>query len=163
MATTTSTPRIPAIYRIYFLTIEPLMALSGAYLCLFQPTRFITSTVPSTTLRNLSVSPSSSPSSLSATITPLTQLLLTNLASLYILFTINEAVVLRVTKEIAVWKAVVFSMVCADLGHLWAVVQAGGFDEGVGGWVGEEWVNVGILVLGLGLRVGFLCGLGVGR
>jgi len=71
------------------------MALGGVYLILTDPQRFITSTVPAP----LSVIPTP--------LTPVVQLLLTNIAALYAYLAFNESVVLRVTEEVVVWKAII--------------------------------------------------------
>lgn len=153
-------PPIAAIYRIYFRTIEPLCALGGTYLTLFQPARFLGATTPATIFKDIYRTPA-----LQAEVAqqPVTQVLLANIGSLYVLFAINELLVLRVTRELAVWRGVVLAMVCADLGHLWGVYAGGGFEAGwIQRWDGEEWFNVGTLAFGLVLRIAFLLGLGVG-
>ncbi|KAF2428610.1 hypothetical protein EJ08DRAFT_592144, partial [Tothia fuscella] len=74
----------------------------------------------------------------------------------------NQAVVLRLTKERKVWNALIVGMVLSDLGHIYALWEAdklGFFD--VSGFRREDWINEGMLVVGLALRVGFLAGVGV--
>ncbi|KAG4027242.1 hypothetical protein MFRU_032g01080 [Monilinia fructicola] len=149
-------PRIPKIhpfYRTFLLNIEPIFALSGAYLSLFHPTKFITSTAPSTLSSTIDIQ--------SSTSDPLIKFLTADIGALYLLFTINEALVLRLTRDYSVWKAVVFAMLVCDLGHLWGVYEAdpiGSLD--VHGWTSDEWINNGILIFGAVLRIAFLSGLG---
>ncbi len=98
-------------------------------------------------------------------ITPLIQQLLTNTAALYILFMVNELLVLRFSKDLKVWRAVVLAMLCCDVVHLYGVWVAGGGAEfmldPVGRWRMEDWVNTLILAAGSVLRTCFLVGLGV--
>lgn len=93
MASPSSKIALP--YRLYFLYLDPIMALGGVYLILTDPQKFITSTVPAP----LSVIPTP--------LTPVVQLLLTNIAALYAYLAFNESVVLRITEEVAVWKAII--------------------------------------------------------
>ncbi|KAF7949972.1 hypothetical protein EAE96_007277 [Botrytis aclada] len=131
------------------------MALSGAYLAYFEPYKFIHGTAPSSLSRPFL--------SLASTLTPdpVIQFLSTDIAALYVLFTINEAVVLRLTRDYSVWKAVVFAMFLCDAGHFWGIYQADPAEFlNVGGWSTEELINNGILGFGFVLRIGFLLGLG---
>ena len=146
---------IHPFYRIFLLYIEPIMALSGAYLAHFQPYKFIHGTAPSSLSRPFL--------SLSSTFTPdpVIQFLSTDIAALYVLFTINEAVVLRLTRDYSVWKTVVFAMLVCDMGHFWGIYEADPVEFlSVRGWSTEELINNGILGFGLVLRIAFLLGLG---
>jgi hypothetical protein len=156
MPTKTTQPtqigRISLIYQIYFLYLEPFAALLGTYFCHFQGDHFLYGAVPTTaqTLTPLSVSTS-----------PIVQLLLTNIAALYFMFAIVEGGILRLTKDKAVWFAVIGGMMVSDLGHIYAVYAAAPermFEAGK--WVAAEWVNYGTLFGGLSLRIAFLLGLG---
>lgn len=105
-------PRIPLAYRLFFLYIEPVSALVGAYYAYFAPATYLSlTTFPSSSTS----SPVPTPVDL-ATLTALRQL-----ANLYLLFAFNEALVLRSTSNIAVWRTLLFGLLVADLGHLWSV------------------------------------------
>lgn len=104
--------QIALIYRIYFLYLDPIFALSGVYLILADPAKFLISTTP----QPITVS--------NGAITPLVSLLLTNIAALYAYLAVSSAVVLRVTEERAVWVAVVGGLVMSDVGHIWGVYEA---------------------------------------
>jgi hypothetical protein len=73
---------------------------------------------------------------------------------------------LRATDDIAVRKALVGSCAVCDVGHLLGVWYAKKM-EGEGGfwdirrWSSDDWVNLGILWVGLSLRVGFCAGVGM--
>jgi hypothetical protein len=142
--------RISLLYRIWFLYAEPIMAVAGTYLCIYQPERMLIGTVPT---------PALNPTALA--ITPLTQMLLTNIGALYVLFAINEGIVLRLTKEKDVWLAVIAAMLVSDIGHLYAVYAiAPERMWELGGWNSDEWINYGTLWGGALLRTCFLVGIG---
>ncbi|KAH6712592.1 hypothetical protein BKA61DRAFT_486138 [Leptodontidium sp. MPI-SDFR-AT-0119] len=161
--------RISLIYRLYFLYFEPFGALAGTYLCLFNPQRFLSGTVPLPAYLSFST-PSSGFSSITTTstsanrtvaISPLLQMQLINIASLYILFAITEGVVLRLTRQKSIWLAIITAMACADVGHLYAAWSVSPERMGeVMSWNSDERINYGTLFAGLGLRVLFLMGVG---
>ncbi|KAH8594959.1 hypothetical protein B0O99DRAFT_652462 [Bisporella sp. PMI_857] len=151
MAPTSSSPTnaTALIYRIYFLYLDPILALGGAYLIYTDPSKFLHSTIP----QPLTLTPT--------TLTPLLALLLTNIAALYVYLALNEALVLRLSSELKVWKAVILGLVISDAGHIYAVYAAAPerlFE--ILKWTNDEWINNGILILGLLLRIGFLVGFG---
>ena len=143
--------KIALPYRIFFLYIEPVFALGGTYLCLADPERFLLGTVP------LPAFVTASP----LTISPLIQLLLTNIGALYLLFAMNEAIVLRCTREKNVWYAIIGGMLASDFGHRYAVYAIA--PERVlqfVSWSSDEWINYGTLLGGALLRCAFLLGVG---
>lgn len=153
---------ISLIYRLYFLYWEPFGALAGTYLCLFNPQRFLSGTVPLPAYLAFSspIEPLP-PSTRTVDISPLLQMMLTNIGSLYVLFAINEGVLLRLTREKKVWLTVIAAMACADVGHIYAAWEINPERLGeVMGWNSDEWINFGTLFAGLGLRVLFLMGWG---
>ncbi|KAH7348340.1 hypothetical protein BKA65DRAFT_500403 [Rhexocercosporidium sp. MPI-PUGE-AT-0058] len=158
----TSITHISLIYRFYFLYYEPFGAILGTYLCLFNPQRFLSGTVPVPAYLSFS-SPSGMTTSTNHTITisPILQMQLINIASLYVLFAITEGVVLRLTRQKSIWLAIITAMACADTGHLYAAWSVSPARMGdVGAWNGDEWINYGTLFAGLGLRILFLMGVG---
>jgi hypothetical protein len=90
------------------------------------------------------------------------QVIFDNLAATYVLFAFNEAVVLRVTDDIRVWKAVIAGILCCDLVHLYASHNALGKDVFWNPqlWRQDDWVNDGTLYLGMVIRSLFLLGVG---
>lgn len=137
--------RIPLAYRLLLLYLEPLMALNGSLLCLFAPRLFLHTFSP-----YLSYHADN-------------QIVYNQLAATYILFAFNQAVVLRIAKDLRVWKAIVVGILLCDTVHLWA-----GFDvmhkDGTmnpTNWRPEDWVAVLLLVVPMSLRTAFLAGLGV--
>lgn len=94
--------RIPFLYRLILLYVEPLMAFNGAILCLFAPALFLNTFSPYLRYRSDA------------------QIIYNQLGATYILFAFNQAVVLRVAKDLRVWKAIVLGILICDCVHLWA-------------------------------------------
>ena len=141
--------RIALPYRIFFLYIEPLFALCGAYFCFFQPEMI------------LRIAPRDAYVPYKTPITPIMDLLLKYIGSLYVLFAINGGIVLRVTKEYNVWRTIVFGMLAADIGHIYGTHLASpGILTRLNAWSDDEWFNNGILVFDVILRLAFLLGIG---
>ena len=87
-----NTPNIPAFYRLVFLYLEPVSILAGAVqACCFQSAYL--------SLTHASSAPSVVPVS--------TSIVLTQLANLYLGLALTEALILRVTSEYSVWKALI--------------------------------------------------------
>lgn len=147
-----STP-IPFLYRLFFLWIEPVSALAGAFYAHVYPSTYL----------YLTHSPSF-PSPFLAT--PIgTTAVLSQLANLYFLFALNEALVLRSTKDVKVWKTLLFGLLVADLGHLWSIRGTGTpWEVYVTCWAWNEmaWGNVGFVYAGALMRCCFLVGVGLG-
>lgn len=145
--------RIALIYTIYFLYFEPIIAFLGGIYGFTNPDQVILGATPPILL-----------SSASAPITPLIKLLVSQVSSLYLLFAWNQGIILRVTSDIKVWKALFVGMVISDVGHLFSLCVADPstfFD--VLSWRSTDWINEGTLLMGLALRVAFLMGFGVGK
>ncbi|KAK7184798.1 hypothetical protein DPSP01_002232 [Paraphaeosphaeria sporulosa] len=137
--------RIPRPYRILLLYLEPLMAFNGALLCLFAPALFLSTFSPYLKYHADN------------------QIIYNQLAATYTLFAFNQAVVLRVAKDLRVWRAIVLGILVCDTVHLWAGFDVMRRDGTVwpGVWRAEDWVAVGSLVVPMGLRTAFLAGIGV--
>ncbi len=142
------------LYTIYFLYLEPFFALGGTYLSIWNPERLLKGIVP---LPAYTTFATSAPDPVSPVIT----LLLTNIGSLYFLFALNEALLLRISKEKKVWLTVVAGMLMSDTGHLYATWK---IDPERAlqllAWTSDEWINYGTLVLGMLLRLAFVAGIG---
>lgn len=143
--------KLPTAYTTFFLFIEPISALVGAFYAHFRPLAYLQLTHTA-----------SSPSSLSSI--PLsTNIVLTQLANLYLLFALNEALVLRSTSDLRVWKTVLFGLLVADFGHLYSVKGLGWeVYWRVWEWNKMDWGNVGFVYAGATMRMLFLAGVGLG-
>ncbi|KAK6336562.1 hypothetical protein TWF696_002111 [Orbilia brochopaga] len=130
------------IYQLLFFYIEPVLALSGAYLTHFEPQTYIHKLVPTAA---------------NDPITTATQLALTNLAATYVHFTIVEGLMLRFTNDKMVWRVTVAGMVFSDVLHLWAIYRARGAVEWDFGRR-EDWEVFASSYVPLGLRLAFLAG-----
>src|ERR1700678_3310818 len=106
----TSIPFFP--YRLFFLYIEPISALAGAYYAAFRPQNYVKDLSFGTT-------PDSSPLSTQ------TNMVLIQLANLYLLFALNEHFVLSSTNSIVTWRRLLMGLLIADFGHLVTMAPAG--------------------------------------
>lgn len=143
---------LPLVYRVFFLFVEPVSALVGAYYAHFQQRDYL-----------LLTDASSAP--VLASIPTATSIVLSQLANLYLLFALNEALVLRSTADLRVWKTVLFVLLLADLGHLYSV-KALGLDVylpwNFARWNAIDWGNIPFVYLGASMRAAFLANVGLG-
>ena len=143
-------PPIPFPYRFLFLYLEPLGAFFGTTVNIFDPLRYLQSLSPTATASAYS---------------PLTQPIYDQLAAHLLFFSWSQAVVLRSTDDIKVWKALLFGMFLCDILHLFASYRILGpevfFSPRLWRW--EEWVNFIMLYGPGGLRLAFCAGVGVRR
>ncbi|KAI0851064.1 hypothetical protein F5Y00DRAFT_25781 [Daldinia vernicosa] len=136
---------LPLAYRAFFLIIEPISALVGAFFAHFRQDEYLSMTIHAETPVPLG-----------------TSVVLSQLANLYLLFALNEALVLRCTGDLRVWRTVLFVLLVADFGHLYSV-------SGLGSWVywdvtrwnPIDYGNVMFVYLGASMRVAFLAGVGL--
>lgn len=136
------------IYRAFFLYVEPVSALVGAYYSLFEQNTYLQ-------LTHASSAPEA--------IIPLsTRIVLAQLSNLYFLFAINEALVLRSTTDVTVWRTVLFALLLADFGHLYSVSALGSqIYWNFLSWNAIDWGNVGFVYVGAMMRLAFLLSDGV--
>lgn len=146
----TSDFMLPKAYSLFFLIIEPISALVGAFYTCFKPLDYLQLTHAASAPYSTSSIPLS------------TNVVLTQLGNLYLLFALNEALVLRSTSDLRVWKTVLFGLLLADFGHLYSV-SALGSDVywKVTTWNAMDWGNVGFVYAGATMRMAFLCGVGL--
>ena len=148
--------KLPRLYSLFFLFLEPLSALAGAYYAHFHPSTYLT-------LTSSQISSSPYPPSLLIPLPLSTTIALTQLANLYLLFTLNEALVLRSTSDLRVWRTLLFGLLVADFGHLCSVRGLGaGVYWRVWEWNSMAWGNVGFVYVGAAMRMCFLGGVGMG-
>lgn len=144
---------LPIAYRVFFLVIEPISALVGAYFAHFRQRDYLLLTDPSS-------------ASVLTSIPTGTSIVLSQLANLYLLFALNEALVLRSTSDLRVWKTVLFVLLVADLGHLYSIRELGpdiylpwNFTR----WNAIDWGNIPFVYLGATMRTAFLADVGMGK
>jgi len=100
--------------------------------------------------------------SYTSTIPLSTSVVLSQLANLYFLFTLNEALVLRSTSDFRVWKTVLFGLLVADFGHLYSIKELGSeVYWNVLKWNAMDWGNVAFVYAGATTRIMFLAGVGL--
>ncbi|RYP51404.1 hypothetical protein DL768_003273 [Monosporascus sp. mg162] len=82
---------------------------------------------------------------------------------MYLLFALNEALVLRSTGDLKVWKTVLFVLLVADFGHLYSVSGLGpNVYWNISQWNPIDWGNLAFVYLGASMRIAFLTGVGLG-
>lgn len=142
--------QLPLAYRLFFLIIEPVSVLVGAYYAHFGPLDYLSLTHAASAPGSAEGIPLS------------TRIVLSQLANLYLFFALNEGLVLRSTGDLKVWRAVLFCLLVGDVGHLYTVRELGiGVYYGVSGWNAIDWGNVPFVYLGAAMRVAFLAGVGL--
>ena len=139
---------IPTYYRLFFLIAEPISTVIGAYFAFFQPQTYLQ-------LTHAASAPRSD--------TPLgMQIVLAQLSNLYLLFAINEVLVLRSTADLRVWRALLLALLIADFGHLWSVNKLGtSVYWNIFKWNAIDWGNIGFVYVGAISRMAFMCGIGM--
>jgi hypothetical protein len=139
---------LPLIYRIFFLVIEPIAVLVGAYFAHFDQDEYLR-------LTNAASAPSPIPLG--------TTIAMSQLSNLYLFFALNEALVLRSTSDMRVWKTVLFCLLIGDFGHLYTA-RGLGLDIywTVSRWNAIDWGNIPFVYLGATLRIAFLADVGLG-
>lgn len=142
--------QVADIYRYFFLFIEPISALVGAYYSFFRQQTYLE-------LIHATSAPKQS-------IPIVTEVVLAQLSNLYFLFAINEALVLRATSDLKVWRTILICLLIPDFGHLCSV-SALGFQVywDVFRWNAIDWGNVAFVYAGASMRVCFLLGFGVSQ
>ena len=147
MAQTSRAP--PLLYQLFFLYIEPVATAVGAYYSHFRQQDYMQMTLPSASQATFGVTATES-------------IVLTQLANLYMVFALNEAIVLRATNDRQVWKMFLLGLLVADFGHLYSVHSLGPevyweFWK----WNAMYWGNLGFVYIGAAMRTAFLLGLGI--
>jgi len=88
-------------------------------------------------------------------------IVLTQLANMYFVFALNEALVLRATSDRHVWRIFLLGLLIADFGHIYSI-RVMGLDTYWKFWEWNSiyWGNLGFVYVGATLRICFLLGLG---
>ncbi|KAK0936982.1 hypothetical protein LTR29_011481 [Friedmanniomyces endolithicus] len=143
---------IPLIFRIFFLYIEPVATALGAIyaLDLFGlQNDYMFLTYPTST-GVLGVSTRES-------------IVLNQLANMYFVFALNEALVLRATNDVRMWRVLLLGLLIADFGHLYSVHLIGvNIYYEFWNWSSMYWGNLGFVYVGAAMRTAFLLGAGFG-
>ncbi|KAI0782629.1 hypothetical protein C8Q75DRAFT_786916 [Abortiporus biennis] len=146
-------PLLP--YRLFFLYIEPISAVLGACYAAGLPITYLNAFAGLSSDINHSPPP-----------TP-TLVALYQLSNLYLLFALNEHLVLSSTDSIKTWKRLLFVLLVADFGHLatmWPMAIQRGLSQvylDVLSWNIDMWGNVGFVYIGATMRICFLLGIGL--
>jgi hypothetical protein len=138
---------IPLFYKVFFLYVEPFFSFLGAVYAGGRPQQYLHLThASSAPLADVPVG---------------THVALRQLSNLYLLFTINEALVLRATADRRVWRTLLFGLLIADLGHLYSLIPLGSeVFWNVSRWTEMDWGNVAFVYMGAATRISFLMDVG---
>ncbi|KJY00440.1 hypothetical protein TI39_contig329g00009 [Zymoseptoria brevis] len=140
---------LPFLYSAFFLYIEPVSTFVGAYCAHYQQQQYMDLTMEITTTPLISG------------VTSRESIVLTQLANMYFVFALNEALVLRATTDRRVWNIFLLGLLIADFGHLYSV-HAVGWDVyyRFWDWNSMYWGNLGFVYVGALTRICFLLGVG---
>ncbi|GIZ40060.1 hypothetical protein CKM354_000341400 [Cercospora kikuchii] len=145
MPRTASIDPLPLPYTLFFLWIEPVSTIVGAYFAHFQQEYYMHATVPDAGAISIRES-----------------VVLSQLANLYFAFTLNEALVLRSTRSRKVWNTLLLGLLIADFGHIYACKAAGlELYYSIWKWNVMWFGNLGFVYIGATLRTCFLLGIGL--
>ncbi|KIW65375.1 hypothetical protein PV04_07640 [Phialophora macrospora] len=148
--TLTMPSQIPGFYRLFFPTLDPLIALTGSLTHLLSPATILTLYNPSAAL----------PPAIETTT------LLDIIAAYLLATTPLQIIMLRLRPDdVPLWKCLQGSLLVQDVGIVAAVVRSlsaqGRLSPGL--ITGGEWGNL-VILGGVGiLRAGFLLGVGLGK
>ncbi|CAG7559155.1 unnamed protein product [Fusarium equiseti] len=141
--------RIHPLYRIFFLVLEPISALVGAFYTHFRQETYLS-------LLNAASAPTQAPKA--------TSVAMSQLSNMYMFFALNEALVLRSTPDLRVWKSVLLVLLIADVGHLFSMSELGSsIYWDFRAWNASDWGNVPWVYGGMLMRICFLMGIGLGE
>ncbi|KIX06179.1 uncharacterized protein Z518_04153 [Rhinocladiella mackenziei CBS 650.93] len=141
---------IPLPYIAFFLWIEPVATLAGAFYAWLKPHIYLQLTHAA-----------SAPGILG--LPTATNVVLRQLGNLYVAFAINEAFVLRATNDLNVWRTLLLGLLIADFGHLYSCSPLGlksYYD--VANWNAMAYGNYLFVYCGALTRICFLLGVGLG-
>ncbi|KAI7152077.1 hypothetical protein KC316_g15761 [Hortaea werneckii] len=162
MAQQLSVAPLPFIYKAFFLYIEPVATAVGAYYAWFQQDEYMRLTY--STPADVLVSPAIARHTIISNegVSTREHITLLQLANLYLVFAINEALVLRATSDVKVWRIFLVGLLIADFGHLWSVHALGWpIYYQFWTWNSIHWGNLGFVYVGASMRMAFLSGLGL--
>jgi hypothetical protein len=150
MTTPSDVPFFP--YKLFFLYIEPISALAGAFYAIFRPDAYLNDLVAPYFI--LPAAPAVLP-------TPV-YMSLYQLGNLYLLFALNEHLVLSSSSSMITWRRLLFGLLVADIGHLVTMTPAGTevFWQ-FWRWNAMGWGSVPFVYLGATMRTCFLLGIGI--
>lgn len=140
----------PLPYKLFFLYIEPIATLVGAYYAFFLPEAYLQLTASSRFVGILALPTA-------------TLVAMRGLGNMYLAFALSEALVLRTTYDPKVWRMFLLVLLIADFGHLYSCLPLGlDVYYDVAKWNAIDWGNIGFVYVGATMRICFLAGVGIG-
>ncbi|KAH7104370.1 hypothetical protein BKA62DRAFT_504777 [Auriculariales sp. MPI-PUGE-AT-0066] len=141
---------IPLVYRGFFLVFEPLTVVLAACYAYFTPRTYLALLAyskPTTALDE-----------------PSQEMLVSlyQLANMYMMFALNEALVLGCTQNRRVWRILLFGLFVADLGHLATLWSLGSqWYWRIDLWNEMHVGGIGLVYFGASMRLAYICGVGL--
>ena len=138
---------MPGIYKLFFLWIEPMAIFLGGLQAIFDPIAHLQNFTPI----------------LVPAVQPEYSVALYQLGACEIFMAGIEAFIPRIGKhDHRIWRTILGLMLVGDMVHaygLWITMGSSLFVPSV--WRPQESINIGMLILALVLRPGFLLGIGI--
>ena len=140
----------PLPYQLFFLYIEPFATLVGAYYAFLMPEAYL-QLLQSSKLAGMLAMPTA------------TLVALRSLGNMYMAFALSEALVLRASNDMKVWRIFLLVLLIADFGHLYSCLPLGvEIYWDVTKWNAIDYGNIGFVYAGATIRACFLAGVGMG-
>ena len=140
----------PLPYQVFILYIEPIATLIGAYYAFFMPETYLQLT-QSSRFAGILAMPTA------------TLVAMRSLGNMYLAFALSEALVLRATYDLKVWRMFLLVLLIADFGHLYSCLPLGlDVYYDVAKWNAIDWGNIGFVYVGATIRILLLAGVGMG-
>jgi hypothetical protein len=136
---------IPLVYIITFNWFEPILATLGALQAYFAPQDLIELATP-----NVKYDPS-------------LHALFTQLAGSWLLLAFNDAVTLRITRDVKIWRCILAAGLISDASYTLSLYESLGaarlFVPWV--WTGMDWLTIGTTVVPMVIKGAFVAGVGL--
>jgi len=154
------TSPLPWLYKAFFLWLEPVATAVGAYYAWLRQHDYMHLTHSPTAATTTTTSPLLASAGIIST---RESIVLNQLANMYLVFALNEALVLRATSDLRVWRVFLLGLLIADFGHIYSVCPLGGLDVYYRFWLWNSmyWGNLGFVYIGASMRIAFLLGVGL--
>jgi hypothetical protein len=145
---TMTSVHIPALYRVWFTTVDAVLSITGAVGHFFTP---------ELALKSFSVSPTIPP-------TVETRALLDTLSGVFTGIAFTQSVLLRARPDdLTVWRTMQFGILLIDVAMLYGTARALSAEDRLNLllWRTEDWFNIGVTAWVAALRTAFCLGIGV--
>ncbi|KAI9151328.1 hypothetical protein HJFPF1_08530 [Paramyrothecium foliicola] len=142
-----STHPVPLIYRITFNWIEPFTAISGALQAYFAPVSLQEIETP-----NIKYHPGLQP-------------LFTQRTGLWLLLAFNDAVTLRATRDVLIWRLILAAGLFSDFFYVLSILEDRGSARfwNLGAWDQNDWITMIFTIPAMIVKLACVAGIGFKR